>query len=298
MEQGLIDSSKYQISMYSLDSRFSDLKNNVNSEFRIRLHMPIKNAIRVRLASLELPLVEHNFSRLKGNDAFKIKVGTSDFIETTAYRLKEGNYTAGGLVAAIQVILQHIHSGFTCTIDPISGFVSISNANVSFTIDFSSLISDISNRPTHWGLGYYLGYRDTILPSRSISLTNNDTIYNVTGTSVINVQATPYYLLELKCPDKVVNVNHRIGFETYVDAFAKLVLRDNYYQLQFDDGSNLMRKEYTFLSPVSIPFFQVSILDPWGKLVNMLDADWSLTLEVTEVVNSKTYAEHLKGFNK
>jgi hypothetical protein len=294
MEQGLVEASKYQISIQSLDSRFSDLKNNVNSEFRIRLPMPIKNAIRIRLASVELPLVEHAFSTAKGNTSFAIKVANGiRYIQSGL--LLEGNYTASGLVASVETMLQNIHSSFTCVLDGISGFVTISNPVIPFTIDFSSLVPDIANRPTHWGLGYFLGFRETILTS--IYNTGTST-YSVRTTSVINVQATPYYLLELKCPDKVVNVTHRISSETYVDAFAKLILRDNYYQLQFDDGSNLMRKEYTFLSPVSIPFFQVSLLDPWGKLVNMLDADWSLTLEVTEIVNSKTYKHLALGFQK
>ena len=294
MEQGLVEASKYQISIQSLDSRFSDLKNNVNSEFRIRLPMPIKNAIRVRLASVELPLVEHAFSQIKGNDTFAIRVANGiRFIQSG--RLSPGNYTASGLVSAVQNMLQNIHSSFTCVLDPISGFITIANPVIPFVIDFSSLVSDIANRPTHWGLGYYMGFRDTVVTSLYNSTSST---YSVTTGSVINVQATPYYLLELKCPDKVVNVTHRISSETYVDAFAKLVLRDSYYQIQFDDGSNLMRKEYTFMSPVSIPFFQVSLLDPWGKLVNMLDADWSLTLEVTEVVSSKTYKQLALGFQK
>jgi len=294
MEQGLVEASKYQISIQSLDSRFSDLKNNVNSEFRIRLPMPIKNAIRVRLASVELPLVEHAFSQIKGNDTFAIRVANGiRFIQSG--RLSPGNYTASGLVSAVQNMLQNIHSSFTCVLDSISGFITIANPVIPFVIDFSSLVSDIANRPTHWGLGYYMGFRDTVVTSLYNSTSST---YSVITGSVINVQATPYYLLELKCPDKVVNVTHRISSETYVDAFAKLVLRDSYYQIQFDDGSNLMRKEYTFMSPVSIPFFQVSLLDPWGKLVNMLDADWSLTLEVTEVVSSKTYKQLALGFQK
>jgi len=289
-----VEASKYQISIQSLDSRFSDLKNNVNSEFRIRLPMPIKNAIRVRLASVELPLVEHAFSAIKGNDTFAIRVANGiRFIQSG--RLSPGNYTASGLIAAVQNMLQNIHSSFTCVLDPISGFITIANPVIPFVIDFSSLVADIANRPTHWGLGYYMGFRDTVVTSLYNSTSST---YSVTTGSVINVQATPYYLLELKCPDKVVNVTHRISSETYVDAFAKLVLRDSYYQIQFDDGSNLMRKEYTFMSPVSIPFFQVSLLDPWGKLVNMLDADWSLTLEVTEVVSSKTYKQLALGFQK
>ena len=289
-----MEASKYQISIQSLDSRFSDLKNNVNSEFRIRLPMPIKNAIRVRLASVELPLVEHAFSAIKGNDTFAIRVANGiRFIQSG--HLSPGNYTASGLVIAVQNMLQNIHSSFTCVLDPISGFITIANPVIPFVIDFSSLVADIANRPTHWGLGYYMGFRDTVVTSLYNSTSST---YSVTTGSVINVQATPYYLLELKCPDKVVNVTHRISSETYVDAFAKLVLRDSYYQIQFDDGSNLMRKEYTFMSPVSIPFFQVSLLDPWGKLVNMLDADWSLTLEVTEVVSSKTYKQLALGFQK
>jgi len=292
MEQGLVDASKYQISIHSLDSRFSDLKNNVNSEFRIRNPTPLKNIIRVRLASVELPLVEHAFSEAKGNDTFALKVG-GGIIYVQSGRLSPGNYTAAALVNAIQTMLQNIHSSFTCTLSATSGFVTISNAVIPFTMDFASLIPDIANRPTHWGLGYYLGFRESIVTSIFMQSTSS---YSVIGTSIINVQATPYYLLQLKCPETVVNVTHRLNNETFVDAFAKLILKDNYYQLQFDDGSNLMRKEYTFLSPITVPFFQVSLLDPWGKLVNMLDADWSLTLEVTEIVNSKTFAEISKTY--
>jgi hypothetical protein len=166
-----------------------------------------------------------------------------------------------------------------------------------FVLDFSSLVTEVANRPTHWGLGYYLGFRESLVASTFIS-TLTQSYYTAVGRSIINVQATPYYLLQLKCPDEVINVTHRLNNETHVDAFAKIVLKDNYYQLQFDDGSNLLRKEYTFLSPITIPFFQVSLLDPWGKLVNMLDADWSLTLEVTEIVNSKTYADISKGYGR
>jgi hypothetical protein len=297
MEQGLIDSSKYQISTHSLDSRFCDLKTNVNSEFRIRNPAPLKNIIRVRLASVEIPLVEHAFSAAKGNDTLSVKVGSSvnRFIQSA--HLLAGNYTAASLVNAVELLLKDISTSFTCTLNSITGFVTITNPVMPFILDFSSLVTEVANRPTHWGLGYYLGFRESLVASTFIS-TLTQSYYTAVGTSIINVQATPYYLLQLKCPDEVINVTHRLNNETHVDAFAKIVLKDNYYQLQFDDGSNLLRKEYTFLSPITIPFFQVSLLDPWGKLVNMLDADWSLTLEVTEIVNSKTYADISKGYGR
>ena len=100
----MVEASKYQISIQSLDSRFCDLKNNVNSEFRIRLPMPLKNVIRIRLASVELPLVEHNFSASRGNDTFSIKIANGvRFIQSG--RVPAGNYTASTLVAAIQRLL-------------------------------------------------------------------------------------------------------------------------------------------------------------------------------------------------
>jgi hypothetical protein len=112
------------------------------------------------------------------------------------------------------------------------------------------------------------------------------------------VGPNPYYLIQLKCPDSIVSVYHRVDRNAYIEAFAKVILKGNSYQIQFDDGSNLLRKEMTFLAPVTVPYFQVRIVDPWGIQVNMLNNDWSLALEVTEVVNSKSYTELSKTFNR
>ena len=294
MQQEFIDTSKYQISLHSIDSRFSDLKNNVNSEFRVQNPIHLKNIIRIRLASVEVPLVEPMFSVPKGNVTFRVKIGASvNYINSG--ELLSGNYTAGALVSALQTKLQIIHTAFTATLSGISGLLTITNISLQFTFDFASPIDKIACRGTHWGLGYYLGFRETVVVSAYSSVTGG---YSVTGTSVINVQANPYYLVQMRCPEEVVNLTHRIDGGTFVSAFGKIVLTDNYYQLQFDNGANLMRKEYTFISPVNIPFFQISLRDPWGDLVNMMDADWSYTVEVTEIKNSKMYNKLLTTYQK
>ena len=111
MQQEFIDTSKYQISLHSIDSRFSDLKNNVNSEFRVQSPIPLKNIIRIRLASVEVPLVEPMFSVPKGNVTFRVKIGASvKYINSG--ELVSGNYTAGALVAALQNQLLSIHTAF------------------------------------------------------------------------------------------------------------------------------------------------------------------------------------------
>ena len=295
MEQSIIDPSKYKITTHSLDTRFANTITATNSEFRSVTPALLKNIIRVRLASVEIPLVEYPFSNPNGNTTISIQWdATQNFLN--ANLLPQGNYTAATLCNAVETMINPVKlvaiDIFTCTLNPINGIVTISS-NLQFTINFLSQDPVIAARPTCWGLGYYLGFRKTLITSKFIQSTG---LYSIIGESVINVQPTSYYLLQLHCPDSIVNVYHRLFNDNYVEAFAKLILRDNTYQIQYDDGSNLLRKENTFLSPITIPFFQVRLLNPWGQPVDMLKADWSVTLEVTEVVNANTYNTYAKTY--
>jgi hypothetical protein len=299
MEQNIIDSSKYKISVYSLDTRFADARTTINSEFRLTVPTPIKNVMRIRLSSVEIPLVEHVFSAERGNTSFIVSITNFSppytVTDYTAGPIADGNYTITSLCAAVQTALSAINPNFTVVPDPISGFVTIKNTAVNFTINFNSPVPEIASRLSNWGIGYYLGFRGRMATSTYSTVT---TYYSITGTSPMTVSPNPYYIIQLRCPDSIVGLYHRIDNKSYVDGFAKLILKGNSYQIQFDDGSNLLRKEVTFLAPVTIPYFQLRLVDPWGIQVNMLNNDWSLTLEVTEVVNSKTYGNLSKTFER
>lgn len=284
MEQNIVDSSKYKLSLISLDSRFAVQRNGANSEFRIDIPIILKNVIRIRLVSIELPFVEHSFTDFKGNTNFSVTINSI----TRTSKIPEGNYTPSLLSETLKTILVTIDNRFTCTIDPISSRLTIQNPRI-FTFTAASSDPIIASRPTHWGLGYFLGYRE---PSVSSVLVGG--VYQCTAYSVISSEPSSYYLIQVRCPDQLVTVTHA-GYEgNYIEAFAKIILRGKGY----DDNSNLLRKEYTFLAPTSVPFFNVKLLDPWGRTVNSLDSDWSLTLEVTEIVNSKTYDTLLTTYRR
>jgi len=291
MQQEYLDTSKYQITLHSIDSRFSDLNNNVNSEFRVQNPVPLKNIIRIRLASVEVPLVEPMFSQIKGNVTISALIGTATTYTPTV-ALVDGNYTVAQLIAAVQTNLRLMDPNFTVTLNDYSNTVTITNTR-KFIFDFASPNNTIASRATHWGLGYYLGFRDTVAVSTLIN-----GLYSVTSETLINVKPNPYYLVKLKCPEDAVNVTHRLNGGGFVSAFAKIVLSNNFYELQFDNISNLIRNEFTFLSPVNIPFFQISLVDPWGELVNMMNIEWSYTLEVTEIKNSKEYNSLLTTYQR
>jgi hypothetical protein len=85
---------------------------------------------------------------------------------------------------------------------------------------------------------------------------------------------------------------HRVSGGGTVPAFAKVVLRSpGFYQVQFDDGANLVRKENTFAQPTSIASLRVRLVDAYGCTVDMGDTDWSMTFEIMEVVSSTLYGE-------
>jgi hypothetical protein len=284
MEQGLVDSSKFNISLLSLDSRFADQRACENSEFKIVLPYPIKNVMRVRLASIEIPLVEYLFSLQYGNTTLAVKVGFSTTF-TKMPPIMSGNYTATELLQAIQNnLVDNIHSGFLVTMNQYNGRCTIRNSSVPFEIYLMSFNKEIASRPAYWGLGYYLGFREGRIVAEK-----DKNGYFITGSSVINIQQNQYYLLQLQYPEQIVNLKHRLDEDDYLDAFAKIVLKNGYFTIAFDDNSNLLRKEFTFISPVTIPFFTLKLLNPFGEPVDMLNVDWSVTLEITDVVSSRAY---------
>lgn len=279
MEQALLDSSKFKIYSMSIDSRFADQVYKGTGDFMIRLPSTYRNIMRIAVSSVELPLVEYLFSVEHGNLDFSVKLGAGAW---TVLQLHPGNYSGATLVAAITTLLNGVSAGFSCSLDPITNTVTISHTTTSFHLNLTSGNSTIAARPTHWGLGYYLGIRTK-------GTIDSDSSRNVTGTSTILVQPTPYYLLQLQCPDMLENITHRVSAGASVPAFAKLVLRGAVYVLQFVDGGDWMRREYTFLAPSNISQLRVKLLDPYGEIVNMQGMDWSLTFEMYEVVNQRTY---------
>jgi hypothetical protein len=294
MEGNLIDSSKYKISLLSLDSRFSSHRAHSNGEFKITLPHVMRNVMRIRMASAEIPFVEYEFSESHGNVTFAAKVGAA----TTYARctpIPDGNYTAAGLLSAIQDSLQVIHSGFTCEFDTTTGLVTIENSSVTFSIFMASYDKGIAMRQSNWGIGYNLGFPKGILTAVPKTGAAG---YEMIGVKPLTLQSSQYYLLQLECPDAVENVIHPTAESGFIGAFAKVILRENQFSYSFDDNANLVRKEFTFLSPVAIPFFTCRLLDAYGDVVDMQDTDWSLSIEVTEVTNSKTYGDLARTYGR
>jgi len=293
MEQGLVNSAKYQIYLHSLDSRFADFHEYNNSTFKMVLPHPLKNIMRVRMASIELPLVEYLFSEQYGNLTLGVQIAANPIIKLVT--IQAGNYTASDLIAEINTqMAAFLPSGLSCTLNSFNGTCTIKHTSLPFTLYLFSSNPNIARRYSYWGLGYYLGFR----LGKVVATQGPGGVYSATGPSVVNIQQNQYYILQLYYPDPIVNVTHRLADDGFLDGFAKIILKDGAYTITFDDNSNLLRKEFTFLAPVTISQFTFKLLNQYGEPVNMLNVDWSVTLEITEVVNSNTYNTISKTYNK
>jgi hypothetical protein len=298
MEQSLIPSSRYKITSVSVDTRFADQHyNNDTTDFMIRLPETMKNVMRIRLSSVEIPSVEYTFTVAKGNVAGTVVDSTG----TRVFTIEPGNYTVATLCSAVET---RLGVGYACSANPITGLVSITKTSGEFTLYLGSDNSTICSRKTHWGIGYYLGFRvpyvqtDTLgnsLPEiqrRSITSSGS----TATAYAPPLVTQNTYYLMQLQCPDQLDTVVHRVAGNAGIPAFAKLTLKNNGVGIDYDDNSDLIRKEYTFLAPTNISQLRVKLLDAFGVPVQLRTADWSMTFELTEIVNSHTYDKLNKTF--
>ncbi len=276
----------------SLDSRFADQINGGTEDFSIKMPSTYKNIQRIAVSSTEIPMVEYLLSDRKGNTSFYVQLGTGP---QTLVTISPGNYTAATLAGAIQSALQVVSAGFTCTIDPITGKMRIRHTTTIFNVTLTAADPNISGRRTDWGIGYTMGFRRKGIIQAMIILPSG---YFLESDTIVMVQPPPYYLLQLESPDLLENLTHRVSAGASVPAFAKLVLRDGVYNIQFDSASDYVNTMHTFLTPINISQIRLRLLDCYGEPVDMRCIDWSATVQLYQIVNSRTYNSLSAGYDR
>ena len=255
----------------SIDSRFADQYFNGTADFMIRLPSTMRNVGRIELTSAEVPQVAYVFSVAAGNSTFFVDV--SGVRQTFVFA--DGNYTPTQLVVALNALT--LPAGLTFAYNGITNRFSVTNTGAPVALTLTSSPSVASTVSRYWGIGYWLGFR-------------TQTFVVASGATVVATSSpltTPpaYALVQLQCPDMLENTIHRTEDRSFVPALGKIVLRDGSYTVAYDDASNLLLKENVFARPTALTQLRFTLVDAYGKLVQMGDTDWSLTVEVTEIIN-------------
>ena len=254
----------------SIDSRFADQYFNGTADFMIRLPSTMRNVGRIELTSAEVPQVAYVFSAAAGNTSFFVDV--SGVRQTLV--LADGNYTPTQLFTALNALA--LPAGLTFAYNGITNRFSVTNTGTPVALTLASSAS-ASTDSRYWGIGYWLGFR-----TQTFVVAGGAT---VTATSSPITTPPSYALVQLQCPDMLENTLHRTEDRSFVPALGKIVLRGGSYTVAYDDAGNLLLKENVFARPTALTQLRFTLVDAYGKLVQMGDTDWSLTVEVTEIIN-------------
>jgi hypothetical protein len=304
----VINSNDLRKRILNIDSTFRSDIADPTTAFTYKLEHPYKNLIRLRVASVEVPNMFYTFT--KRNNCFTIKAfDISGIVRVVTITIEEGNYTSAELIDAIQDQLDKNLR------DPFGIFISIAlnviNAKVTFThngvasypvtgaspvptasakpwvLDFCSC-SPVKNRKQNFGLGYNLGFRQKAYKVTNLKKTTAtpplDTYFQ-TSEACIDVVGEKYMLL---CVNDFYTVEQRTS-ETYIQCLAKIIIREEKHTVIYDDGSSFLANEIIFPSPTDLKILQVRLLDPYGEPVDLCGMNFSFSLEITEVLNTKLY---------
>jgi hypothetical protein len=288
-----------QIHVLSIDSRFrSSLKDNP-SNFLFKLLSPIKNVTSIRLSSLEIPNTWYTFSEIRGNTSIDVTIQETGLSARVV--IPQGNYSLDvtlpnsiqqALVSAFKQVLPAYD--FTIVQDPISGIISItcfrSGILKNFSLDFTSGI--FAHRNYNWGLGYNLGFRnDNFIKDESNQLIKKTKFLTThIATEVADISDLNYLFLSLN-PDWRI-VEHNQPDKPNTAAFAKIIVNAKKNSIIYDNGSNTITKRYSLKQPANISSLKVTLLDEYEEFIQLMGGAFSLTLEITEILDSSLYESH------
>jgi hypothetical protein len=258
----------------NIDTRYRpNIDKSTTSNFRWALSRPIKNAISIRVASIEIPNNFYAFSRQKENITFYVKLSSSP--SYTEINISEGNYLPSEIGDEVMNKLITIDPNFIANVNLVTGKFNIENAIQQFDIQFPS----IKNAPTNWGLGYNLGY--TLTEYTNQNYLKSERIVDLVGDTYIFLQLGDYEGVQHEKPNKNI-----------LSATAKIVVTVEKFAVLFDNGSNFISKEVAFPSPTNISSFDVRLFDTNSNFIDLLGTNYSFTVEITEILNSRLYSNY------
>ncbi len=303
-DNNVVNANDLRKRLINVDSTFRTNQADSITNFQYRCEHTYKNIIKMRVASVEIPNSFYTFTAERQNN--RLSIVTKDFngIERTlVIIIDDGNYTSAELIDIIQNEFNTFRDNtgiyLTIEVNQYSGKVTIINTGVANPALPLPTYPTSNAKPTvfsfatptpqlkrHNGLGfaYNLGFRSVRFepePDTSGSLT----IYSITGTAVIDVIEDQYLLIGL-------NDFHTLEHKTDTDYFqklAKIIVREEKYAVIYDDGASLISNEIIFPQPQNLTNLQVCLLDRYGYIIDLNGLNWTMTLEITEVMNTQLF---------
>jgi hypothetical protein len=248
-----------------------------------------KNVKSIKLTSFEFANTFYTFSKARGNLYMAVQP-TPPLLGLVNIRLPEGNYTITDLVIAIQT--QLTSSGYTITYDSVAHKFTISSSSY-FQLNFNGTPdapTNTSTSPHGNGLGYNLGFLQMSYTSPSFNSTTNK--YYYTAECVPDVIQDTYIYLAINDYNLI---EHAMYGQTFFSVFAKITLPTAKNNTVFDNNyTNSSSKIYQFQQPTNVNRLEIKLLDAFGNVLDLNGSNFSMTLELQEILDSSIYEKMLE----
>ena len=308
VDQGLTTGNGTNTGISSYLASLTPTAVSTASHFVFRFQRQIRNAISIKLSSLELPNVFANFSSVRGNTKFRIKRSsdsTYKIVDIAANNAQKYYPTPNLLVSAVNSSLTSLGSPYTtltCALNS-DGYITFqNNSSNTFNLDFASspLISpelfvsggtqilDTTYRyaqPQIFDVfGLVLGFgKQQFAPDAVATLGPSSTL---TAQFLPDLNSDDYVYLVL---NDFSNVIPQTVNNTFFTVFAKIPIGVNKGAMILDsESTNTTSKTYRFLQPTNIQQLEIQLLDRAGAELSF-DNDYSMTLEIEEVISQALY---------
>jgi hypothetical protein len=306
----VINSNDLRKRIINVDSRFRQAGSESTTNFVFRPEHPYKNIIRMRVASVEIPNMFYTFSKAKNNTTFIMKAyDITGIVRVVLITLPDGNYTSQDLITELQDLIDQAfrfpygiflkirlniyNAKITFTNEGVTDYPVTDETTVPtsaakpFVVDFISANPCHKERPEDFGLGYNLGFRKKSYKSTETGTdpTTGLVTYSITSEGCLDVLGFHYLLLGM-------NDLHTVEQKTtnnYIQSLAKIIVREDKQAVIYDDGATLLSNEIIFPSPVDLKVMNIKLMDPYGEVIDLCGMNFSFSLEITEVLNTKLY---------
>ena len=267
----------------NVDSRFRS-PGGSSSDFYFRLLAPVKNVLRIRITSVEIPNNFYMFSVVRRNITLRLLYGVG-LATTKLITIPQGNYSAFDMVDALNLEFQTEGLPWlTMSFSLVTGSFTFTGTQV-FAVDtgVDGLTPAVTwNRPFDYGLGYNMGFSRGIFDSGAADASGNRFI---TSDQLSYFAGDTYVLLKINEFDCVRQTIAGSDFT----ALAKIVLREPKNYMAFDDYASQHAKEVVFPTPQDLSRLHIQLLDAYGEPIDMGSSHVSFSIEVLEIMNLSLY---------
>ena len=268
----------------NVDSRFRE-PGGSSADFQFRLLSPVKNVLRIRITSIEMPNNYYNFSSKRRNVVLRIFYGV-DLASSAVIRVPSGNYSAFEMVDSLNTALVAKGLPWLTVYFSLVASTFTFTGNRAFALDTAVLTTPPSNltwpRYYDYGLGFNLGFSYAIFDASGPDTSGN---YAVTSDQLPNFAGDTYVFLKVNDFDCV---RQTVGDSDFT-ALAKIVVREPKNYMSFDDYAGQHAKEVVFKTPQDLSRLRVQLLDAYGEILQMGSTHISFSIEVLEIMNLSLY---------